>query len=326
MRPPEHTKEDVISAGHELIKQGKAVTGFGLRGLLGGGNAQRLKTIWEEHQAGDLQQASPALEFPPELEAVVKAAADRVGSLFFASAQDIYVQANKAADKRVSDAVAAAHEQAASAARELAEAGALVDRLQQTIDEQAEQINAQKAEIQAVNQAAQAQALELAAVTEREKSLNLQLGQAQTAQASLMTEIKELQKALASEVANASGFSSEIQLLKQQIGQVNATHATEKAALEQQIQQLAKDLGLKAGESKKALEELATLGIKLGEKEGMLIALQEQNEKLIEKIGTNKESNIKTSKETKETVKETPSGIKKPPVKKVVTPLKAAGK
>ncbi|ADC64184.1 DNA-binding protein [Allochromatium vinosum] len=59
MRPVEVTDEAIIEAGRALVEQGRNVTGFALRQVIGSGAPNRLKTVWDRHQAQGLPQPEP---------------------------------------------------------------------------------------------------------------------------------------------------------------------------------------------------------------------------------------------------------------------------
>jgi chromosome segregation ATPase len=63
MRPAEVTTTQIIIAGIQLEKCGKAVNGFSLRKQIGAGNPTRLKRVWDESAAtrGEAQNESPAI-------------------------------------------------------------------------------------------------------------------------------------------------------------------------------------------------------------------------------------------------------------------------
>lgn len=59
MRPVEVTDEAIIEAGRALVEQGRNVTGFALRQVIGSGAPNRLKTVWDQHQAQGVPQPEP---------------------------------------------------------------------------------------------------------------------------------------------------------------------------------------------------------------------------------------------------------------------------
>lgn len=77
MRPAEVTSAQIIVAGIQLEKQGKAVNGFSLRKHIGAGNPARLKRVWDESAAtrGDAQAEPDAIAH-----SVVEAAANPAAS------------------------------------------------------------------------------------------------------------------------------------------------------------------------------------------------------------------------------------------------------
>lgn len=59
MRPVEVTDETIIEAGRALVEQGRNVTGFALRQVIGSGAPNRLKAVWDRQQAQTVIQPEP---------------------------------------------------------------------------------------------------------------------------------------------------------------------------------------------------------------------------------------------------------------------------
>ena len=136
MRPVEFAPEDIISAGEGLRTAGRNVTGFALRQKVGGGNPNRLKQVWDEHQARQsAAQAEPVAELPvevaEEVAAVTKSLTERLATL----ATELNDKAVKAAERRVAEVVRAAGQQREQAERELADATQTVDDLETRLTE-----------------------------------------------------------------------------------------------------------------------------------------------------------------------------------------------
>lgn len=67
MRPIEFTQDAIIQAGLDLRVEGRKITSFALRQIVGGGNPARLKKVWDEHlERQDAAQAPPVAELPVE--------------------------------------------------------------------------------------------------------------------------------------------------------------------------------------------------------------------------------------------------------------------
>ena len=78
MRPVEFTDEQVIEAGRTLQAQGRNITGFALRKLVGGGDPTRLKQRWDAHQASTTAgEPETFVELPIEVANVVDGRASR---------------------------------------------------------------------------------------------------------------------------------------------------------------------------------------------------------------------------------------------------------
>lgn len=168
MRPVEHTNESIVAAGKAIQADGRNVTGFALRQVLGGGNHARLKQIWDAHlseQAGAATE--PVVALPPEVAdevtVVSQALAERLGAL----ALGLNAKAVKAAERRVQEVMGVAAEQQSQANRELADAAQAVESLETEVEAAADRAQALQGRYDALQGEFQAQAIELAKVTER---------------------------------------------------------------------------------------------------------------------------------------------------------------
>jgi len=104
MRPVEFETQDIVQAGQEIEADGKRVTGYALRRLLGGGDQKRLLSVWQSHQShgrSDEQQATADL--PIELEETL----DKVCKVLSAQIRSMSVNLNaiavKSATRQVAD-------------------------------------------------------------------------------------------------------------------------------------------------------------------------------------------------------------------------------
>lgn len=168
MRPVEFNPEQIIEAGIELQAAGRNITGFALRQKVGGGNPNRLKQVWDEHQAAkNATQAEPVAELPvevaEEVAAVTKSLTERLATL----AVELNDKAVKAAERRVAEVLRTAGEQREQAERELVDAAQTVDELEAQLDEtrsKAETLEQRLSESLAMGQS---QAVKLAQLRER---------------------------------------------------------------------------------------------------------------------------------------------------------------
>ena len=200
MRPAEFTQDQIIEAGQALIAAGRNVTGFALRQRVGGGNPNRLKQVWDEHQASQsVVTAEPVAELPVEvaeqLQVVTAALTERLAAL----AVDLNDKAVKGSERRVAEVVRAAGEQREQAERELADASQTVDDLELQLDQGNERIAQLEQRLAAAQASAQAQAVELAQVRERlaavEQSARQASDQAAQREADLQSQLEDTRRA-----------------------------------------------------------------------------------------------------------------------------------
>lgn len=191
MRPVDFTPEQIIEAGQALQSAGRSITGFALRQKVGGGNANRLKQVWDEHLSSQtIAEAEPMAELPvevaQELSRVTEALVARLGAM----AVDINDRAVKASERRVADVVRAAGEQREQAERELADATETVDDLEQQLDSAQEACDSLKQQLGQIQASKQEQAVELAQLRERLASVEKS---AKEAAANAVAQVKLLQ-------------------------------------------------------------------------------------------------------------------------------------
>ena len=168
MRPVEFTDEQVVEAGRTLQAQGRNITGFALRKLVGGGDPTRLKQRWDAHQASTTAgEPETIVELPIEVANVVEGLAVELAGRLKTLAVEVNDKAVKAAERRVSEVVKAAGEQASQAERELSDAATAVDELETVVAELQEQVQTKDRAYEALRQANQQQAVELAELREQ---------------------------------------------------------------------------------------------------------------------------------------------------------------
>jgi colicin import membrane protein len=168
MRPTEFDSEKIIVAGQELQAAGCAVTSFAIRQKIGGGNAPRIKRVWEEYVSGQAAtKAEPHAELPPEVADEVANVAQALTARLSGLAIELNDKAVKAAERRVADVLRGASEQREQAERELADAAQTVDDLESKLDEAAISASALENRLADAQAVGQKQAVELAQVRER---------------------------------------------------------------------------------------------------------------------------------------------------------------
>lgn len=153
MRKSEFSDEQIIAAGNELIDEGKRPTAFGIKNRIGGGNAQRIRKVWEEHLAGQTVAVSEVLS---ELPVDVSEKLDEVIAAFSSQIREMASQVNHVAvttsERRVAQAVSEARERQESAEAELTEAAVAVEQLEESLDALQEEKNTLLDQLQASNQ------------------------------------------------------------------------------------------------------------------------------------------------------------------------------
>lgn len=190
MRPAEFPAETIIQAGKELLAAGRPITGFALRTKVGGGNAARLKQVWDEHVSQAVTHTETVAELPPEVADEVAGVSKALTERLAALAVELNDRAVKAADRRVAEVVRSAGEQREQAERELADAAVTVDDLETRLDEadaEAEQLQKRVVELTATNQT---QAVELAQLRERLASVEQHAQVAAEQHAAAMAELR----------------------------------------------------------------------------------------------------------------------------------------
>jgi len=187
-RPPEITKEEIIAAGETLIQARRTVTGFALRTLLKGGNATRLKQIWEQHLEEGRTPEAPPVELPVEISDRLRTIKEEFGGKFDSLAADLHKLTVRAGEARVGELVRSLEEKRAMADREMADAGETVDELEAKLAEANASIARRGTELEALQSTNQTQAVELSAANEK---LNAALQQVQRLTADLAAAQKD---------------------------------------------------------------------------------------------------------------------------------------
>jgi chromosome segregation ATPase len=253
MRPADITPEQIIEAGQALLAAGRNVTGFALRQRLSGGNANRLKQIWEEYAASQaVTRAEPVAELPVEvadaLKAEVEALVGRVTNLVV----DLNDRAVKAAERRVAELVRTTGEQREQMERELADASTAVDEMESQLEVAKGlhlEVNGKLAE---ANEARQTQAVELAQVRERaaaaEKALQAAHQQrekdakeAAAREVELREQLQQVRKDEQLARDREAVAAGHLQAAQQQREQDAKVAAAREAELREQLQQARKD-------------------------------------------------------------------------------------
>lgn len=296
-RKAEVEESRIIEAAMTIIEQGKSVSGWKLRNIIGAGNPGRLMKVWEAHleETGGALQATDQPEenslLPPDVEESLKLALGTLNSHI----EELVIQANnaavRAADKRVATEYNASKQAREEAEQELAEAevalshaDAKVEELQAKILELEELYHKVSGELQSSNATNKSLEKQLKAVTKERDELEALCDK----QAKEDTENK-----IAISTANNKC---------EQLGAELSNLKTEKSQLSQELNEAQKNLSKTAGilesaqtdiESKtKQIDDLSQkvngLQTQLSEQSEQLGSLKGRNELLIETIQSNK--------------------------------------
>ena len=315
MRPAETTTEEIIAAGQSLLNSGKTVTGFGLRQLLGRGNAQRLKAVWDEHQAEGGERAAAPAPLPAELAELVAAGSKKLEEQFMSLAVGIHAKALTEADKRVAELVAAAQAKAAQADQELSAANALADEQDRAKEALSDEIATLQGKLAELQEQARQDAIFRATANEREAQQSALIHK-------LTSDVQEAQRridALQAEKAEANAAAAvavaEVAQVERQLTQEKenreAIKATTRQMLDNQTAEIS-ELKKALKDSTKAAEDAAE---KLAAAKAECVVLTETNKQLISAIDSKAAPNKETAKETKETPKNTSAAVKRTPNK-----------
>lgn len=182
MRPATFEPDIIIEAGLALQAEGRKITGFALRGRIGGGNPARLKQIWEEYLASQAQVTTePVAELPVEVAEEVKLVTQSLAERISQLATELNDKAVRAAERRVAEITRAAGEQMAQAESELADAAQTVEDLETRFDDLKDEHQRTQDLLSRSRSNEQTQAVELAQLNERLSALSRQLADTEKA-------------------------------------------------------------------------------------------------------------------------------------------------
>ena len=130
MRPADYSEEQIIEAGKALQEAGKRVTPFGIREHMGGGQPQRIRTVWDSYVAGEGAQEArqeQAVELPAEFAEQVQGMNAALIADLTTFAKRVYKRADEIAESRTREAVLAAKKAKESAETDVGEAERLIE-------------------------------------------------------------------------------------------------------------------------------------------------------------------------------------------------------
>lgn len=225
MRPSEYTPQAIIQAGLELQAAGERVNGFSIRKRLGGGNASRIKQVWDEHNIQTPVKAEP-VELPAEVAEKVAHVTQTLVERISALAVEMNTTAVQTAERRVAEVLRSAGEQRDQAEHELRDAAEAVEGLDGELDAAKANIDELETRLSDTQTAAQALAVELAQVREGWLQTEKNAGRASEAHAD------ELARLHAATDAERARHRAELDEAKKERNQVRADLAAVKARAE----------------------------------------------------------------------------------------------
>ena len=149
------TDEDIVMAGRTLAAEGRAVSGWSLRGVIGRGDPVRLDAVWQRMR--DVRPAVDAavpvsVALPPVVEACLVAAQEAVTERMAALAGDLWQAAERLAAERLHRDVDIARMEAADLRMHLNEAHAIVTAADDQVDAAEARAEAAEAAAEATRQ------------------------------------------------------------------------------------------------------------------------------------------------------------------------------
>lgn len=229
-RKPQISNEQILEAAATLQSQGRDITGWALRDVIGSGGPKYMIRVWEEYRAsqGDIVQTEeiPAEQhiLPPELESKVQVLLGNLHAEIESFARESDALANSTAEKKAR----AAYEAMMESNKKLVAEQDLADKIIEEADERAEQLESElseaKQEIASVEASltstrgiADKNASDLAQMTrERDKAdskvkeLEKQTKQLSTENTKLETRLADKEESLSSVKAELKQTSSEL--------------------------------------------------------------------------------------------------------------------
>lgn len=248
MRPVTFTHDDIIEAGKALLSEGRNITGFALRKKVGGGDANRLRLVWDEYQAGQsVVEHEPVAELPvevaEEMKAVSVALTERIAQLTL----ELNDKAVRASERRVAEVTRAAGEQTAQAERELADAAQTVDDLEEALDTLRDEHRTTLVALDESRGKEQSQAIELAQLRERLAATEKQLAETDRAgkaaaeqhrqeQAGLQTRLDAAESKLAEAITHHAAELQDIRTLHVgEVKELKALHSRNENDLQKRL-------------------------------------------------------------------------------------------
>lgn len=197
MRPTEFTDEQIIKAGQEVESQGRRVSGFAIRKQLGGGTQSRFKAVWEAYKAKDaVETPVENRDLPVEIENLLGQLGQTLIEQLRSLALNINNQAHRISERRVAEVLQRSAAERTQHAEEIQEASDAVDDLDKEVEALKEQVKEWQQRAEVAQETSTRLNAELAASTERQRSMTAELAEVKPRLAELIQSNKALEAEL----------------------------------------------------------------------------------------------------------------------------------
>lgn len=303
MRPSEYTPQQIIQAGLELQAAGRPVNGFSIRKQLGGGNASRLKQVWDEHNIQTPVKAEP-VELPAEVAEKVVQVTQTLVERVSALAAEMNATAVQTAERRVAEVLRAAGAERDQAQHELRDAGEAVEDLEGLLDAAKANTDELETRLADTQKAEQALAVELAQVRERLLQTEQTAGRAGEAHADELArlhaatdaertrhqaELEGTQKAIQTATLERDQTRAELAAAKAKAGAADEAHQEARKQAAAEAHRTAERVTKVQRERDEARQSAATAREDAAKLGGQVEALKEQVDNLTRALAAQKE-------------------------------------
>lgn len=149
MRPADFSDEQIIEAGKRQKEQKGKVTGYGLRLELGGGDPNRLFSVWKKFADQETKETLLEADLPPETEELLNNSSQTLLSQLRSITSSIYHSATKAADRRVAEIARQLKELEEQTDAELKDAGIIITNMESETGELRQTLAKTEAQLEA---------------------------------------------------------------------------------------------------------------------------------------------------------------------------------
>ncbi|CRN65372.1 chromosome segregation protein SMC [Pseudomonas aeruginosa] len=212
MRPTEFTDEQIIKAGLEIESQGRRVSGFAIRKLLGGGTQSRFKAVWEAYKAkGAVETPVDNRDLPVEIEDLLGQLGGTLIEHLQSLALNINNQAHRISERRVAEVLQRSAAERTQHAEEIQEASDALDDLDKEVESLKAQLKDWQQRAEVAQEASTRLSADLAASTERQRSLTAELAETKPR----LAELTQTNKTLEAELVSLRPLKEEVARLRE---------------------------------------------------------------------------------------------------------------